>query len=428
MASPSPRAVAVQILSLVLDEKRAFDAQLSRHGPFLRLSRRDRAFVHRLVATALRRLGQLDDALGNFVAKPPSSRPVRHVLRLGACQLMFLGTPAHAAVSTSLALLDELRLASLKGLANAVLRRLAEAAPNLVAGQDAARLNTPDRLWRSWETAYGAETCRGIAEAHLAEPPLDLSVRGDPTALATLVGGRMLPSGTVRLTPSGPVNEIAGYAEGRWWVQDAAAALPVRLLGDVAGRRVIDLCAAPGGKTAQLAAAGAQVAAVDRAAPRLRLVRDNLDRLGLAAELVLADATAWQPGEPADLVLLDAPCSATGTIRRNPDIPWTQDESRVPVLAALQEQLLGRAITMVKPGGRIVYCVCSLEDEESRRVVERVLESHGNARPCDPPADAVLEPYLDPRRAPFGCLRTLPSMQREEGGMDGFFAAVLERV
>jgi 16S rRNA (cytosine967-C5)-methyltransferase len=342
----NPRATALALLGAVLRDRQPLDEALAEHRGLAGLEARDRAFARLMVATTLRRLGQIDALIARCLDRPlkPRAAQVQNLLRLGACQLVFLGTPAHAAVSTAVALAGRLRPGGYKGLVNAVLRRLAREGGALAEGQDAARLDTPDWLWASWQATYGARTTRAIAEAHLADPPLDLSVKGDAAAWAERLGARILPGGTLRLPPgTGDVAKLPGYHDGAWWVQDAAAALPVRLLGPVAGRQVIDLCAAPGGKTAQLAAAGARVTAVERSEARLARLSENLARLGLAATTVAADAAVWRPAAPAEAVLLDAPCSATGTLRRHPDIAHLKGPNQIAALAALQDKLLTAA-------------------------------------------------------------------------------------
>ena len=323
-------------------------------------------------------------------------------------------------------LAGRLRPGGYKGLVNAVLRRLAREGQALAAGQDAARLNTPDWLWASWSAAYGAETTRAIAEAHLADPPLDLSVKRDAEAWAERLGARVLPTGALRLPPgTGDVARLPGYDDGAWWVQDAAAALPARLLGEVAGRRVLDLCAAPGGKTAQLAAAGAEVTAVERSEARLGRLRDNLARLGLAAATVTADAAEWRPPAPAEAVLLDAPCSATGTLRRHPDIAHLKGPEQLSALTALQDRLLAAALGMVAPGGLLVYAVCSLQPEEGPQRIAALLSGGAPAAriPVEPGELDGLEELVTPE----GDLRTLPCQLAEAGGMDGFYTCRLRR-
>jgi 16S rRNA (cytosine967-C5)-methyltransferase len=278
------------------------------------------------------------------------------------------------------------------------------------------------------ERNYGAETARRIAAAQAREPALDLTVKSDPQSWADTLGGRVLPTGSVRAMVHGPTTQLPGYAEGAWWVQDPAAALPARLLDDLHGRTVADLCAAPGGKTMQLAAAGARVAAVDRSPQRLARVRENLLRVGLDAELVSADVLEWRGGT-FDAVLLDAPCSATGTIRRHPDIPWIKRESDILNLAALQRRLIGKAAELVKPGGMLIYCVCSLEPEEGIAVVREFLREQPSLRrrPIQPGEAYIPGEWL----TPDGDLRTLPCHLPDPdpgmAGVDGFYAARLER-
>ncbi|HLB79494.1 MAG TPA: transcription antitermination factor NusB, partial [Dongiaceae bacterium] len=285
----SARGVAFELLQAVLRRGRPLDEALAGHAGIARLTPRDRGFARMLTATTLRRLGQIDAVLDRCVTRPLPARAaaVRDLLRLGAAQLLFLGTPAHAAVDGTVELIARggPEAAGFKGLANAVLRRIAGEGEAMLAETANPAVNTPAWLWRSWCAAYGEATAAAIAAAHLAEPPLDLTVKGDAAAWAARLGATVLPTGGLRRPLGGAIEELPGYAEGAWWVQDAAAALPARLLGPVAGLRVVDLCAAPGGKTAQLAAAGAEVTAVDRSAARLERLADNLSRLHLAARI-----------------------------------------------------------------------------------------------------------------------------------------------
>ena len=323
-AGSAARLLALDAIDAVLLRGRPLDEAFESHAGLFALAARDRAFAFNLASTVLRRLGQIDGLLDICLGRPLPDRlaSVRGLLRLGVAQLLFLRTPAHAAVHTTVGLARSRRAGTHTSLINAVLRRLAAEGPGLADRQDAARLNTPDWLWDAWVAEYGATTARLIAEAHLADPPLDLTLRSavDLDHLTDALPARRLPTGSLRIWHAGLVSELPGYSEGEWWVQDAAASLPAKLLEDVRGRRVLDLCAAPGGKTAQLAAAGARVIAVDRSAKRLRRLRENLSRLRLEAETVIADVATGRPPEPADLILLDVPCSATGTIRRHPDI------------------------------------------------------------------------------------------------------------
>jgi 16S rRNA (cytosine967-C5)-methyltransferase len=279
-----------------------------------------------------------------------------------------------------------------------------------------------------WTHGYGDAAARAIAAMHAVEPPLDLSVKADPEAWAARLHGRVLPTGTVRTPAQGRISALPGFAEGAWWVQDAAAALPARLFGDVRGRRVADLCAAPGGKTAQLAAMVARVTAVDRAPARLARLRDNLARLGLEVETVAADVTEWQGGA-FDAVLLDAPCMSTGTIRRHPDIPWLKSAADLEALVELQRRLLDRAAALLEPGGTLVYCTCSLEPEENEAQIAGLLARNPGLRRHPVAAQEVAG--LAELLSPAGDLRTLPCHLADPdahwAGLDGFYAARLER-
>jgi len=341
---------------------------------------------------------------------------VRHVLRIGAASLLLLDTPPHAAVATAVALARSRGLAPFAGLVNAVLRRVSAQGPSALDGLDGPRLDTPAWLWSAW-----GRDARTIAEAHQAEAPLDLTLRPDAPAPPDAV---ILPTGTARLPAGTRVPDLPGFAEGAFWVQDAAAALPARLLAVRPGERVADLCAAPGGKTAQLAAAGASVVAVERDGNRAVRLRENLARLRLAAEIVVADATAWHADAPFDAVLLDAPCSATGTIRRHPDIPHLKRASDIPGLCAAQDALLVTAASLLRPGGRLVYAVCSLQPEEG---APRIAALSGRTTLVSDPVRAEELPGLADAIGTDGTVRTLPSMWRDRGGMDGFFIARLRK-
>jgi 16S rRNA (cytosine967-C5)-methyltransferase len=413
----------------VLGEGRPLDDALAESPDLAALEPRDRAFVRVLVATTLRRLGQIDGLVDHCLDRPLKAKQaqVRNLLRLGACQLLFLDTPAHAAVDSTVALAQGTALGGYRGLVNAVLRRLAREGKAIRDGQDPATLNTPAWLWHSWRANYGEATARRIALAHLKDPPLDLTVKAAPDLWAERLGAERLPTNSLRLPPgAGEVARLEGYGAGAWWVQDAAAALPARLLGELAGRSVIDLCAAPGGKTAQLAAGGAQVTAVERDGKRLGRLRENLDRLGLVADGICADAATWQPSEPADAVLLDAPCSATGTLRRHPDIALLKRAKDLRSLAALQDRLLTAAVQMVRPGGLLVYATCSLQPEEGPQRIAALLATGAPVEPV--PVAAAEVGGLAELITPEGELRTLPCHLAELGGLDGFYACRLLRL
>ena len=420
----SARLIALDVLDRVLGEARLLDETFAGHPALALLDPRDRAFARLLVTIVLRRLGQIDALLDQFVRARPKAVRVHNLLRLGAAQLLFLDTPAHAAVAETVALASGPHAYG-KGLVNAVLRRVAREGKERLASQDAARLNTPDWLWESWCAAYGEPVARAVAAAHLAEPPLDLTVKADPEDWAARLGGERLYGTTVRRSAGGAIEDLPGYAEGAWWVQDAAAALPARLLGDVRGLTAIDLCAAPGGKTAQLAAAGAAVTAVELSNRRAGRLRSNLRRLQLEARIEVADALAWRPPRPAGHVLLDAPCSATGTIRRHPDIAWHKSPADVTRMATLQQQLLEAAVAMLEPGGVLVYASCSLQPEEGFEVIERALAA--GLPVARLPVEASELDGLGVDLTPEGDVRTLPCQLAGRGGLDGFFIARLRR-
>ncbi len=427
------RRVALDIAAAVLTRGRTLDEALEASADFPRLPPRDRGFARHLVATLLRRLPEIDATLERLLAKPLPERGwrARLAMRLGAAQLLFLATPAHAAVSTSVALLAP-KESAYRGLVNAVLRRLAREGAAL-SGTAAGVANAPAWLFERWVSAYGRPAAEAIATAHLGEPPLDLTPRSPEAAaeLAERLGAALLPGGSLRLPPgAGEVQRLPGFAEGAWWVQDAAAALPARLLAAQPEESVADLCAAPGGKTLQLAAAGARVTAVDLSAQRLERLAENLARTGLAAELVAADVVDWAPGQAFAAVLLDAPCSATGTLRRHPDLALQRRAGDLAALVALQARLLRAAAALLTPGGRLVYAVCSLEPEEGEQQIERFLADNEGFRRRPLRAGELGGSDLGGLSelvTPQGDLRTLPSHLANQGGLDGFYACRLER-
>ena len=425
---PTARDVALELIGAVLRRKRPLDDAIEDNPAMHELSGRDRAFARLLVATVLRRLGQIDALIADCLNMPlaPRAALVQDILRLGAGQLLFLRTPPHAAVATSVDLAQNHGFASHKGLVNAVLRRLSVEGPERVGEQDAPRLNTPDWLWRSWSRTYGEPTARAIAQAHLKEAPLDLTLRCNTEVWLAALEAVLLPTGTLRRAAGGALTTLPGYTEGAWWVQDAAAALPARLFGDVAGREVIDLCAAPGGKTAQLATAGARVTAVDRSARRLERLVANFGRLDLQVEAIGADALTWRPAHPVGAVLLDAPCSTTGAIRRHPDVPHLKLPDDVARLSVVQDNLLRAAIDMLEPGGTLVYCTCSLEPEEGRQRIAALQDAGAPVkRQRIEPDEIGAEPGWITEE---GDLRTLPCHFGEYDGIDGFYCARLVKL
>jgi 16S rRNA (cytosine967-C5)-methyltransferase len=437
-ASDSPglavRRIAGDIVEGVLRRSRPLDEQLegtSAHSGLASLPDRDRALARALVAVVFRRLGSLRHLVGQLLERgvPKDAPRVETALLLGAAQILFLDVPDHAAVDLAVRLVQADRHARhFTGLVNAVLRRLTRERETLLAELDAAALDTPPWLLARWIAAYGEATARAIATANASEPALDLTVKSDPAVWAERLGGWVLPTQTVRLIAHGTITALPGFDQGAWWVQDAAAALPVRLFGDVAGLRVADLCAAPGGKAAQLAAAGAHVTAVDRSPARIARLEENLKRLSLTAELVCADAAEWN-AEPFDAVLVDAPCSSTGTIRRHPDIPWLKQPADIEKLAALQRRLITQASALTKPGGTLVYCTCSLEPEEGEAIVDGLLAEDKSIERAPVGAGEVYgrAEFLTPQ----GDLRTLPchlpDPDSRRAGLDGFYAASLRK-
>jgi 16S rRNA (cytosine967-C5)-methyltransferase len=408
------RSAALKLLAGALSGRGGLEAALADPG-LTRLAPLDRAFARALAMAALRHLGPIDRALDARLKREPPP-PVRDLLRLGLAQAFYLDTPAFAAVDTTVALAPR----PLSGLVNAVLRgQLREGPPS-----EDPEVLAPSWLFARWRAAWGEDDARAIAACIAAEPATDLTPRdAGEAALVDALEAQVLPGGTLRTSRRGDLTEWPGYVEGGWWVQDAAAAIPARLLAAKSGQTVLDLCAAPGGKTFQLAAAGATVTALDRADVRLRRLRESLTRLGLAAEIVAADARAWSDPRTFEGVLLDAPCSATGTFRRHPDALWNARPSDIASLAGAQAALLASAAARVSPGGRLVYSVCSLEREEGEDQVGAFLAAF--------PAFALDKMVPGEGGAPVaslaaeGWLRVLP--HHLAGGLDGFFIARFRR-
>ncbi|PUB17591.1 RsmB/NOP family class I SAM-dependent RNA methyltransferase [Yoonia sediminilitoris] len=414
----SARRTAHHLLMQIIDEGRLM-SELVGSGALASLGPEDRARAQRLATEALRGLDRADRMLKPYIKKTPPTH-VMNALRLGVIELCS-GAAAHGVVNAYVEIVARnKRTQAMKGLTNAVLRKIADEGPEGWAKR--ALPLTPGWLRQPLVAAWGREAVTGIEVAHFAGAPLDLTARTDPVALADAVGGTVLPTGSVRLADHGQVSALPGYETGDWWVQDAAAALPVKLLGDVTGLRVLDLCAAPGGKTLQLAAGGAQVTAVDMSARRMARVQENLQRTGLQAKTVISDAFEYDEGG-YDAVLLDAPCSATGTIRRHPDLPYAKDGSEFGALIAQQETMIDHALTLLKPGGRLVFCTCSLLPDEGEVQVEDALERHPHLQADRSALDI---PGVDPAWiTDEGGLRLRPDYWPDLGGMDGFYMSVL---
>ena len=431
------RRIAADILDGVLQKHRTLDDQLdgsAAHPGLKTLPDRDRALMRRLVATILRRLGTLGHVLARLLDRGmPSDAPrAQSALLIGAAQILWMDVPDHAAVDLSVRLVQsDRRAAKYAGLVNAVLRRCAREGEGLIAEVKAEMLDLPPWLAKRWIAQYGEATAREMAVAIGFEPSLDLTVKADAAQWASRLHGMQLPTGSVRTLLQGSVTMLPGFAEGQWWVQDAAAALPARLLGDVAGKTILDLCAAPGGKTAQLAIAGAEVIAIDRSPARMARLRDNLVRLSLQAEAVVTDACEWQSTNQGDFdgILLDAPCTSTGTIRRHPDVAWLRQEDDIAQLATLQKRLLQKAVSLLRPGGTLVYCTCSLEPEEGEGIIAELLAAEAGLRrvPIEPSEVGGVTELI----SGDGDLRTLPChlphADPRLAGLDGFYAARLVR-
>jgi 16S rRNA (cytosine967-C5)-methyltransferase len=430
------RRIAADILDGVLHKHRTLDEQLdgaAAHPGLKNLSDRDRALMRRLVATILRRLGTLGHVLSRLLDRgvPTDAPRAQSALLIGAAQILWMDVPDHAAVDLSVRLVQsDRRAAKYAGLVNAVLRRCAREGQPLIEEVKSQTLDVPPWLMARWITHYGDSIARDIATAIGQEPSLDITVKSEPEPWAIRLHGETLATGSVRTLLQGSVTMLPGFSEGHWWVQDAAAALPARLFGDVTGKAIVDLCAAPGGKTAQLVHAGARVTAIDRSPNRMARLRDNLARLSLDAGMVVADGADWLDRNHAgsfDGILIDAPCTSTGTIRRHPDVGWLRQESDIAPLAAAQKRLLQKSVPLLKPGGVLIYCTCSLEPEEGEQTVSVLLASDPTMRRL--PIEASEVAGLGEIVTADGDLRTLPCHLPHRdprlGGLDGFYAARL---
>lgn len=425
------RRLAVNIFDAVykhgkgLEEEYSF--QMERQEKSNPLEIRDRTFVRLLTTVMLRRLGQIDDILSHFLKKPLPEKAfyVQNVLRLGTAQLIFLDTPPHAAVSTGVSLIKNNRkYAGFAGLANAVLRRIAQDGKKLAEKQNAAKLNVPEWLFEKWRLEYGTETAEKIAKAGLQEAPLDFSVKSDPEFWAGQLDAVIMPTGTLRREKQASIPQLTGYEEGKWWIQDLSAAMPAKLFHSLKGRTAVDLCAAPGGKTAQMITAGADVTAVDISENRIKRLKENLKRLNFDVKTVCADIQKWeqQKNRKFDIVLLDAPCSATGTLRRHPDVACHRTAQDVDRLSNTQKQLLKTAVNMMNENGEMIYCVCSVLSEEGRQIIDDAVNSGLVERvPLD---SSEVPPEMISKE---GDLLIFPFFYESAGGCDGFFAARLKK-
>lgn len=419
------RRVAAFAVKEVLENNNPLEQVLAGQEDYQSLEPRDRAFARLIAATTFRRMGQIDAALKPFVRQRPT-KLVYAALQTATAQLLYLRTPPHAAVGETVAMLKS--RGSSKGfanMANAVLRNVVDQGPKF-AGAQPPKVNIPGWLRGEWERVYGRQAGRKMAVQLMKDPILDLSVKSDAAGWAKKLGGTQIGAETVRLDKIGDVTALEGFDDGEWWAQDVAASLPVQILGDVKGKRVLDLCAAPGGKTLQLAAKGAIVTALDKSEGRLKRLEQNLKRTKLSAEIICADALEWTPEQADfDIVLLDAPCSATGTFRRHPDVLYNKTPKDVANLVRLQDKLLPKAAEFVRPEGTLLYCTCSLQPVEGQARVDKFLQNLPDFRLI--PILNVPSLALPQEAFSEGSLRSLPYYLEDKGGMDGFFIARLER-
>ncbi|MGE7370537.1 RsmB/NOP family class I SAM-dependent RNA methyltransferase [Neorhizobium sp. NPDC001467] len=427
------RMTAAKFLGAVIDRRISLDGMLDLNqgnAAYKALNDADRALTRAILTTSLRHLLRLEAAIASLLETPlpEGARALHHVLIVAAAQILHLDVPSHAVVDLAVEQANrDPRNRRFAKLVNAVLRRLVREKEEILA-KTAEISPIPAWFATRLTAAYGAQEAARIAEAQLEPPSIDLTVRTGAGHWASQLGGQILPTGSIRL-PSfeGSVSGLEGYDEGAWWVQDAAAALPAKLFGDLEGKHIADLCAAPGGKTAQLAAAGAKVIAIEQSANRARRLNENLERLKLSADVRQADLFDFRPETPLDGVLLDAPCSSTGTTRRHPDVLWTKGPEDIGKLAVLQERMLRHALTLVKPGGLVVFSNCSLDPQEGELLVSKVLADTPSV--IRVPIDPAAWPGLEAAVTAHGEFRTTPALLPPRdgfaGGMDGFFAAVL---
>ena len=428
----SARRAALDLLDKVLIQKQPLDSSLEKTDSFKALPSRDKAFARMITSTTLRRLGQIDDLIARCEERPGSASrtpQLHNILRLGIAQIIFMNVPDHAAVDTAVRLADAAGMERQKGFVNGMLRNVIRNGAELVKRQDSSRLNTPEWLLKQWISEYGLKTAAEISTANLVEAPLDITIK-DQSSMnywGSTLSASSFPTGSLRKPSGGNVTSLTGFDDGMWWIQDASAAIPAQLFGDVDGKTIVDLCAAPGGKTAQLASRGAHVIAVDRSAQRMKRLAENIHRLRLDdnVETFIADAAEWKPKTPPSMILLDAPCSATGTLRRNPDVAHLKSPRDVDSLRAVQARILAHAFNILEPEGILIYCTCSLQKSEGEDQIQAFIEQTPNAYrlAIDPEEIGGLDELVNEH----GDIRILPYMQAASGGMDGFFISRIKK-
>lgn len=426
------RVAATKLLSAIVDKKTSMDGLLDAKGgnpSYLVLSQKDRLLVKAILLSTLRNYGIIDAFIDKLLESPLPNGAVslRHILRVGAAQILFLDIPDHSAVDLSVEQANaDPRNRRFASLTNAILRRMSREKKKRMPGLVHKSQNLPVWFYDRLVNNYGEEQAQDIAKTISTPAPVDITVKSDAALWAEKLGGKALTDTSIRLSSvSGAIPSLEGFEDGEWWVQDIAASLPAKLFGDLTGKRVIDLCAAPGGKTAQLIMAGGQVTALDRSKSRLNRLDENLTRLKLSADLKLGKMEAFHSDELYDAALLDAPCSSTGTIRRHPDVLWTKSADDIGFLADLQLRLLEHSLTLVKPGGQIIFSNCSMEPEEGEKMLEVFLEKNSDKVKLE-----KIEPSFcvgfEKAITSLGTLRTTPNfIIGDEKGTDGFFAASL---
>ena len=418
------RQTALDLLDKVLARKHPLDQALAESRDFKTLPSRDKAFCRMLISTALRRMGQIDDLITKAEEKPgPKNITLHNILRLGVTQIIFMDVPDHAAVDTSVKLAEAGGMKKQKAFVNGLLRTITRIGQEWVNRQDEGRLNTPDWMLKIWIEDYGLRRAAEIAAANLVEASLDITIKDESERnyWASTLKASEFGTGTLRRVSGGAVHEMPGYDDGMWWIQDASAAIPASLFGDIEGKTVVDLCAAPGGKTMQLAAKGAHVIALDRSAKRLKKLEENLERLRLKdhVEVVAADAAQWQPKQAPELILLDAPCTATGTLRRHPDVAHLKTRQDFESLVEVQARILDNAFNILAPGGVLIFCTCSLQKAEGEMQVRFLMNNHDKAMKLAVKPEEIGD--MEDIITEDGDIRILPFHNAAAGGMDGFF-------